>query len=324
MRLCGHRGIVQVMVAGLVLVAGLRGAAEEGVVVELEVDGRVEAVLTRSRTVADLLLERQISLRPEDAVFPPLATPLAPGIRVTVVRAIPVRIRVDGRIHSLRTLARTPREVLEAVGIRLQSLDRVSPPLDAPLESGSEIRVQRVREETEVVRETVPFPVTYRVVRALFARGAEVIQPGRPGVVERRYRIIRVDGQVVRREKVGHRVILPPQPQVVRIGRGYIPSRGELIRRPSLVVTASAYAPYGDRGVDAVTATGLRARHGVIAVDPRVIPLGTVVYVEGYGTAIAADTGGAIRGLRIDVCFNSVREALRWGRRRVRVWILGQ
>jgi 3D (Asp-Asp-Asp) domain-containing protein len=313
-----------VVMAGLVMAAGLKGAAEEGVVVELEVDGRVEAVLTRAQTVGELLWERQILLRPEDAVFPSLSAPLAPGTRVTVVRAISVRVLVDGKVHALRTVARTPREVLEAAGIRLQRLDRVSPPLDALLADGSEVRVQRVREEREVVREVVSFPVTYQLARALFDRGTEVVQSGRPGVVEYVYRVTRVDGQVVRRERVGHRVIRPPLPRVIRIGRGYLPSRGELLRRPSLVVTASAYAPYGDRGVDAVTATGLRARHGVIAVDPRVIPLGTVVYVEGYGTAIAADTGGAIRGLRIDVCFNSVREALRWGRRRVRVWILGR
>lgn len=312
------------VMVGLVMAAGLRGAAEEGVVVELEMDGRKEAVLTRAQTVGELLWERQIVLRPEDAVFPPLSTPLAPGARVTIVRAISVRVRVDGRLHVLRTLARTPREVLETAGIRLQRLDRVSPPLDALLADGSEIRVQRVREETQVVRETVPFPVRYQLARALFDRGTEVIQPGRPGVVEYVYRITRVDGQVVRRERVGQRVIRPAQPRVIRLGRGYIPSRGELRLRPSLVVTASAYAPYGDRGVDAVTATGLRARHGVIAVDPRVISLGTVVYVEGYGIAIAADTGGAIRGLRIDVCFNSVREALRWGRRRVRIWLLGR
>ncbi|MDR5709332.1 MAG: ubiquitin-like domain-containing protein, partial [Armatimonadota bacterium] len=224
MRLSWHRGIVQMMMAGLVLATGLRGAAEEGVVVELEVDGRVEAMLTRSQTVGELLLERQIRIRPEDAVFPPLSTPLAPGIRVVVVRAISVRVRVDGKVHALRTIARTPREVLEAAGIRLQPLDRVSPPLNALLESGSEIRVQRVREEIEVVRETVPFPVAYRLGRVLFVRGAEVIQPGRLGVVEHIYRVTRVDGQVVRRERVGQRVVRPPQPRVVRVGRGYVPS----------------------------------------------------------------------------------------------------
>jgi 3D (Asp-Asp-Asp) domain-containing protein len=53
-----------------------------------------------------------------------------------------------------------------------------------------------------------------------------------------------------------------------------------------------------------------------------VIKLGTYVYVEGYGFAIAADTGGAIKGNRIDLCFNSRREALNFGRKTVKVHIL--
>ena len=70
------------------------------------------------------------------------------------------------------------------------------------------------------------------------------------------------------------------------------------------------------------TASGHRAVRGVIAVDPAVIPLGTWVYVEGYGRALASDTGGAIRGYIIDLCFDTVAEAILHGRRNVRVWIL--
>ena len=71
-----------------------------------------------------------------------------------------------------------------------------------------------------------------------------------------------------------------------------------------------------------ITATGMRVKPGVIAVDPRVIPLGTYVYVRGYGYSIAADTGGAIKGNRIDVYMKTLREAYQWGRRTVNVYIL--
>lgn len=181
-----------------------------------------------------------------------------------------------------------------------------------------------VREEIVVERAVIAAPTQHRVVPALVPLPARVLQPGRDGIVEHVYRVRRVGDRIVRRERVSSRLIRPPQPRIVRIGRGYVPSRGELARARSVSVVASAYAPYGDRGVDGVTATGLRARRGVVAVDPRVIPLGTLLYVEGYGIGIAADTGGAIRGLRVDLCFDTVREALRWGRRRVRVWILGR
>ena len=62
--------------------------------------------------------------------------------------------------------------------------------------------------------------------------------------------------------------------------------------------------------------------YGVVAVDPRVIPLKSLVYVEGYGFAIAADTGGAIKGKRIDLCYPSRAMAKRFGRRNVRVHLL--
>lgn len=77
-----------------------------------------------------------------------------------------------------------------------------------------------------------------------------------------------------------------------------------------------------------ITATGTRAKVGTIAVDPRVIPLGTKVYVEGlygaknYGYAVAEDTGGAIKGEIIDLYFNTHKETVNWGRQQVNIYIL--
>ncbi|MBV8655919.1 MAG: 3D domain-containing protein, partial [Candidatus Eremiobacteraeota bacterium] len=67
---------------------------------------------------------------------------------------------------------------------------------------------------------------------------------------------------------------------------------------------------------------GRPAGHGIVAVDPSVIPLGTRLFIPGYGLAIAGDTGGAIRGFRIDLGFNSERDALLFGRREVTVYRL--
>ncbi|MES9758462.1 LysM peptidoglycan-binding domain-containing protein [Priestia megaterium] len=92
-----------------------------------------------------------------------------------------------------------------------------------------------------------------------------------------------------------------------------------------ITVEATAYTAYC-AGCSGITATGIDLRSNpnrkVIAVDPRVIPLGSRVYVEGYGTAIAADTGGAIKGNKIDVLLPSQKEALKWGRKTVKVQIL--
>lgn len=88
-----------------------------------------------------------------------------------------------------------------------------------------------------------------------------------------------------------------------------------------LVMVATAYSPE-EPGLTDTTASGLKAQRGVVAVDPRVIPLGTRVHVEGYGNAIAADTGSAIKGMRIDLCFDTLAECNAYGRRTVRVTIL--
>ena len=90
-------------------------------------------------------------------------------------------------------------------------------------------------------------------------------------------------------------------------------------------VTSTAYTA-NCNGCSGTTATGVNLHANpnakVIAVDPRVIPLGTKVYVEGYGYAIAADTGGAIKGNKIDVFFPSKQMLIDWGRKKVKIKIL--
>ena len=84
---------------------------------------------------------------------------------------------------------------------------------------------------------------------------------------------------------------------------------------------ATAYLPTDGNG-EGITATGIPATYGVAAVDPSVIPLGSRLYVPGYGEAIAADTGGAIYGYRIDLCMESYEEAMAFGRRVITVFVL--
>lgn len=99
---------------------------------------------------------------------------------------------------------------------------------------------------------------------------------------------------------------------------GAVLSRGGSVSSASKVIAVNATA-YSD---DGLTATGAHTSQGIIAVDPRVIPLGSRVYVEGYGYAVAADTGGAIIGNRIDVFIPSESGARNWGMRLVNVYIL--
>lgn len=86
-------------------------------------------------------------------------------------------------------------------------------------------------------------------------------------------------------------------------------------------VEATAYSAY-DPGNGFYTASGTLLRRGVIAVDPSFIPLGTRVYIPGYGEAVAEDTGGSIWGSRIDIAFDSHEEAIEFGRRELEIYII--
>jgi 3D (Asp-Asp-Asp) domain-containing protein/LysM repeat protein len=106
----------------------------------------------------------------------------------------------------------------------------------------------------------------------------------------------------------------------VRAASTTIPSSGKVI-----TVSATAYTPYCG-GCSGITATGINVKANpnakVIAVDPSVIPLGSKVYIEGLGVYTAADTGGAIRGHRIDVLMPSNSAALHFGRKHLKITIL--
>ena len=157
----------------------------------------------------------------------------------------------------------------------------------------------------------VPVEVQYERVDTLPKGMEEVLQEGTQGL-----------GEVVDTKELQRTTITPMKPKIIRAGTRDI-GVSQLYNQVKSVITmeATAYLPT-DGGGDGITATGMRARHGVVAVDPDVIPLGTRVFIPGYGEAIAADTGGDIVGNRIDVVLEDYGSAMQFGRRTVDVYIL--
>jgi 3D (Asp-Asp-Asp) domain-containing protein len=150
---------------------------------------------------------------------------------------------------------------------------------------------------------------------------AIILDEGRPET----WKVLIEDGQAPKKVKRLHK----GRPEHILVGSS---ETEDAVHAPqvtmawkSLTLTATGYDPGPEAngsGNEANTVSGTRARFGIAAVDPRLIPLGSLLYVEGYGLAKALDIGGAIKGARIDLCFNSTREAEDWGRKKTRVYLL--
>ena len=179
--------------------------------------------------------------------------------------------------------------------------------------------------QVETHTEKIRAGVRYEFSRDLRPGRLVRAQDGQDGVISKTFRITYVDSKPVAKELLKE-ATKEPQPTVFLMGRGGMPSdRGSFTRKRVLDMSATAYDPSprcNGRGSHGRTRTGARATFGVVAVDPRVIPLGSIVFVEGYGLALACDTGSAIKGNRIDLCYDSGRVADDFGRQKVRVHVL--
>lgn len=281
-------------------------------------------------TVSDALQQLDVPLTSGDRVTPAPDAQLSRGMTVTVERGIAATIAVDGRQIVHRAPARTVREFLADAGVTVGPMDRVTPPLDTFVDEDIVIRVVRVREEEYVVEAPVPFD-TWRWAEPKWEKGyVGVLREGREGTELRTIRATYEDDRLVHQLVIDRETVESPRAEIIGIGTRIVVREmdtpaGTIRYTDVLDMEATAYYPGPEStGVwaDGFTSMGLKAGHGVIAVDPSVIPLGTKVYIPGYGIAIAGDVGGAIKGNIIDLAFDTYREAMHFGRQRVKVYIL--
>lgn len=304
------------MLLVVAIISAYRVAQKE---VNLLVDGKKWQVHTFYSDVAGVLQEQGIDLAEKDRVNPGLNTALADGMTVEVRRAVPVQLQVGNEKYQLLSSAETVGEVLEEEGVVLGERDQVTPGLDTRLDNETSIQVDRIT--TKVVEEEVPIP--YRIQReadnTLFSGIVRVINSGKEGLEKKIWEIVYKNGKEAERILLASTVIEEPVDRVVRVGTMRTVTRGGNTIRFSRAydMVATAYTYTGNR-----TATGVSPRVGVVAVDPSVIPMGSRLYVEGYGYCTAMDKGRAIRGNRIDVFLESRSQALSWGRRTVKVYLL--
>lgn len=304
------------------ITAGLKVQVTRSVPVSLTVDGKVIKGRSPTPTVggalADLSNRYDLRILDVDEVNVSRSEALKEDMSLVVTRAIPIHVSADGKQWDTYLAPRTVSQALDKLGISLGAKDRVSIPLDHLLQPYDTLEVVRVAERVETVKTDLPYQVVAKPADFPIGLPDRVISGGKRGLQEQTVKVTYENGQEVDREVLSQRILSEPVTQVVARGTQDTISRGgKNIRfKRAYVMRATAYNIPGG-----ITATGDAVRWGVIAVDPRVIPLGTHLYVEGYGEATALDTGGAIKGNRIDLYMNSWDAAVSWGVRDVIVYV---
>lgn len=298
--------------------------------VTIAVDGEELTLTVKAWTVKEALDLAGVALAEGDLVIPEASHYLREGEFIQVVRGKRVVLYVDGERLELSVPGENVRDVLVHAGVRMGSLDRVEPVRETPLENGLEITVIRVTQEEVIEEEPIPYR-TQRWRDPYLTRGEQrIVREGREGLLRTVVLVTYENGEVAHRRVLSREVVVEPVDEI--IGEG---SREALqvLQTPTgsyrytqvIELEATAYYPgpeSTDQWADGYTYTGLRAGYGVVAVDPTVIPLGTRLYIPGYGEAIAGDIGGAIKGYRIDLGYDTYQEAINFGRRRVTAYIL--
>lgn len=273
-------------------------------------------IRTTAQTVGEALRQAEIIIYLGDLVQPSLGTLVSPGLRVQIQRSKPIALRVDDRLLKTRSRAQTVGDALVEVGVGISGLDRVTPALDTLLKDDLEIAITRVHETIEVKEKIAPFETVFQPDPNLPIDTQQQMTPGAEGITRERYRVRFENGQEVARTLEDTWVAQEPAQRIIAFGQLIQPQtittpEGEQITYWRKVrMLASSYSA-GTAGVSpdkawyGRTYTGDPMRKGVVAVDPKIIPLRSRVFVTGYGYGDALDIGTAIRSRRIDLGYDN-------------------
>ncbi len=310
--------LILVLVVVLLLATGFMFANKK---VQIAVDDSALVISTLHSKPEDVLVQAGVNLGPKDE-YRLSTTKLVNDTIITVHRAVPVTVAYQGKTEVVLTAKRTIGEFAESMGVNRPDI-KLIPSVEAKLEPNMHIQVVTLTEK--IVESEVPERFTIiRSPDSTLEKGVErVIEEGQDGKKKVTLRLQFADGVEVGAQPVSEVITENPKPQIIHVGtRDMVEtSRGSMRFSRMEIMEASAYLPT-DGSPAGLTATGIAAGRGIVAVDPDVIPLGTRVYVPGYGVALAADVGGAIVGNKIDLCVEDYSEAMRFGRRSVKVYVL--
>jgi len=319
--------------------------------VSVVVNGQETIVETKQWVLQRLLDEQAIAIGPHDEVSIPLNAAIKDGDRIEVTHAIPVIVKADGKTSTVYTTERTVQAAIEELHIPVRGQDKVIPPLHTALDEELTVTVVRVDKKVSETERAMPFSIVKKNDPTLEAGMQKLVQPGKEGLIvesiEKQYE----DGVLISKKMVSKVVETAAVNQVVAIGTkkeelkvSVLSNKSSNItsltksgvtfkaRKTLKNVTLTAYsADLNSTGKDenhplfGVTSSGTRVKEGrTIAVDPKVIPIGWWVYIEGIGFRRAEDKGSAVKGNKIDVYFDSEKIANKFGRKKgITVYVLG-
>lgn len=307
------------------------------VTIALQLENEVKEITSNSETVEELLEKESIPFKKGAYINVALDTKLEDNMNIIIKNPKSYTISSAGVEIEAKSIYDTVGEVLDDQGIVLEGKDFTYPELNDTISNGTNIEIFHVKEVVDTIEDVIPFGKVVNKNNKMDIGTSKVVQTGKNGVKKTYYKKEYINGELHSTELVKEEVVSEPISEIIEKGTKdlIVTSRGDTSYRKAITMTATAYdlsfestgKNPGDRHYG-LTASGTKARPGVVAVDPRVIPLGTKLYVQSldgskdYGFAIAEDTGGAIKGNKIDLFFETSSQVNRFGRRKVKVYIL--
>lgn len=298
--------------------------------ITINVDGKESVVVTYRNTVKEALQSSNIELSEEDRVQPSLNSKLLKNQVIAIKRSMPITIESGDKKIDIIAIEGTVEEMLQDKKEELKensiefnnNIDEISPKLNSELEENQTVKIVKVATENVVETETIDYDTVIEEDSNLDVNYKSTKQQGINGKSEITYEVTYKDGKEFQRTKKSSKMVVSPKNTIIVKGvNALAASRGTNNSKKTLSCSATAYS--GGWG----TSSGrkpVRVEGGLstIAVDPAFIPMGSKVYVEGYGYAVAADTGTGIKGNKIDLYFNSYKESCDWGLKMVNVTII--
>ncbi|RCX14882.1 uncharacterized protein DUF348 [Fontibacillus phaseoli] len=339
--------VIGILAIAVVLIILIWFYSQNNKKIYLVVDGQSQKTVTRHSLVNQGLEQRSMAFGSEDAIFQSLASSVKDGNRMVVVRAVPVKVSVDGTMKTHFTTQDRVHEAIEELGVALGKEDKITPALDSKVAANLDIKVVRVTKHNIQTKESVPFTVVKTSDNNLLKGKTKVLSQGNEGIVVHNIEKVYEDGSFVSKRWLGKEVEKKASPKVIAVGtkKPTVVASASISRSANAVnisglatkggvsfkykkvlknVTLTAYSSEED-GIGTRTASGTRVTEGrTIAVDKSVVPLGWWVYIEGIGFRKAEDTGGAIKGNKMDVYYDSLKSAENFGRKKGRtVYVIG-